>query len=317
MPLSAPDPYFARLQAMVDGPEANAPAADPELRARFERHGSASGAYRGPEVNVDTIKIAGPHGPVTARVYQPVSPDPDWPLFVWCHGGGWWAGDLDMPEADATSREVCARAGAVVISVDYRLAVDGVHFPVPHDDVLAVARWSAEQVPGLRANSRRFVLGGASAGANLAAGVALRLRDEGGRLPALLVLAYPALHPELPEPSPDLAEVLPRLSPSTAMAPAVYQPMVENYLGGPALEASGYAMPGLADPSGLPPTFILECELDGLRASSQAYARQLADAGVPTETRRIPGVAHGVLNRPGLPGARRAHALLAQRIRAF
>ncbi|WP_199506466.1 alpha/beta hydrolase fold domain-containing protein [Geodermatophilus sp. TF02-6] len=50
-------------------------------------------------------------------------------------------GDLEMPEADRTARQVCPRAGAVVVSVDHRLCLDGVHHPVPHDDVVATSRW--------------------------------------------------------------------------------------------------------------------------------------------------------------------------------
>ena len=61
--------------------------------------------------------------------------------LVWLHGGAFRMGDLDMPEADRTSREICERADAVVVSVDYRLRFGGVTYPVPHDDTVAALRW--------------------------------------------------------------------------------------------------------------------------------------------------------------------------------
>ena len=69
--------------------------------------------------------------------------------LVWAHGGGFLGGDLDMREADWTAREVCVRAGAVVVSVDYRLAVDGVCYPVPHDDTVAAIAWVRDHAAAL------------------------------------------------------------------------------------------------------------------------------------------------------------------------
>jgi acetyl esterase/lipase len=99
------------------------------------------------------------------------------------------------------------RAGAVVVSVDYRLAVGGVRFPVPHDDVVAAWRWVAAQASRLGVDPARLCLGGASAGGNLAAGAALRVREDGDAVrPARLLLVYSGLHPVLPEASPELVE---------------------------------------------------------------------------------------------------------------
>ncbi len=89
------------------------------------------------------LTVDGPHGPVPVRVYgDPRSTDgADRPALLWIHGGAFMFGDLDMPEADWTAREICARTGGVVVSVDYRLAVGGVHHPVPLDDCVAATRW--------------------------------------------------------------------------------------------------------------------------------------------------------------------------------
>src|SRR3954452_927450 len=135
---------------------------------------------RPPDVRVDERRVPGPHGDVPVRIYSPRDGTPSGAGVVWMHGGAFVAGDLDMPEADALARELCARAGAVVVSVDYRLATGGGRFPGPHDDVVAAWRWTAEHAAELGIDPARLAIGGASAGGNLAAGAALRLRDEGG-----------------------------------------------------------------------------------------------------------------------------------------
>jgi acetyl esterase len=124
------------------------------------------------------------------------------------------------------------RAGAVVVSVDYRLAVGGVRFPVPHDDVVAAWRWVAAQASRLGVDPARLCLGGASAGGNLAAGAALRVREDGDAVrPARLLLVYSGLHPVLPEASPELAERLRELPPALRFLPADVERIHANYAG--------------------------------------------------------------------------------------
>ena len=91
---------------------------------------------------------------------------PDRPALVWVHGGAFVGGDLEMPEADWTARQICERAGAVVVSVDYRLAVGDVAYPVPHEDVVAGVRWVRDSAADLGVDPERMSVGGASAGAN-------------------------------------------------------------------------------------------------------------------------------------------------------
>jgi acetyl esterase/lipase len=214
-------------------------------------------------------------------------------VVVWCHGGGWVGGDLDMPEANDVCRELAARTGCRLASVDYRLAVNGVHYPVPLDDVVSVCRWTAEAVPG----DGRTVVGGASAGANLAAGAVLRLRDEGDTVPSGLLLAYPLVHPVLPPLSAELASKVAVLPPLMGFVPEVVRAAVENYVGAPQDRADGFAMPGLAALEGISPTFIVNAEYDALRSSGEAFAEALRAAGVEVELYRQDGVVHGHLNQ--------------------
>lgn len=298
------DPWHDRLMAAVGVLlSQEQPAGDPALVERLVSQAAPDASYVPPDVRVTDEAAPGPHGEIPVRVYTPTETVEGAPLFVWCHGGGWVWGTLDDPEADATAREVCARAGAVVVSVDYRLAGPGVHFPVPLDDVVAATTWTREQATRWGADPQRLVLGGASAGANLAAGACVRLRDEGGVLPASLVLAYPCLHAPLPQPSAELADKLQGISRVMAFAPEALDPMVENYLGAPLADAPVHAMPGHGDLAGLPPTLVINAEYDGLRASGEAATEALVAAGVDTRQLLARDVAHGHFSAPHLPQA--------------
>jgi acetyl esterase len=240
----------------------------------------------------------GPHGPVPVRVYEPAGGGATRPCLVWAHGGGFIGGDLDMREADWTAREVCARAGAVVVSVDYRLAVDGVRYPVPHDDTVAAVAWVRDSAAELGVDPARISVGGASAGGNLTAGATLKLRDRDGWVPAALVLAYPALHAAVPPPSPSLAAALAELPPLFQPRAGAGHPLSENYLGGPLSTADGYAFPANAVLDGLCPTVVINAEYDSLRASGEAFTAALAVAGVDVRQVTVRGLLHGFLNQP-------------------
>lgn len=298
------DPYYDRLLAgaaqMLQEQQA---AADPALVERLTSQAAPSATYSPPQVQVTDESAPGPNGDVPVRVYRSAGIIAGAPLFVWCHGGAWVWGSLDDAEADATSREVCARAGAVVVSVDYRLATEGVHYPVPLDDVVAATAWARTQAVRWGADPERLVLGGASAGANLAAGACVQVRDQGGTLPAALVLAYPCLHAPLPEPSEELAEKLSGISRVMAFAPEALTLMVENYTGRPLAETPTYAMPGNGDLTGLPPTLVINAEYDGLRASGETAVSAMRAAGVTCRQVVAEDVAHGHLSSPHLAQA--------------
>ncbi len=271
---------------------------DPELESRFHAFLQYPWAAPAPEVPVRDAAVPGPHGPVPVRLYGEPRRGQDVPCLVWLHGGGFTMGDLDMPEADRTAREVHDRSGAFVVSVDYRLAVDGVHYPVPLDDCVAVVRWVRHRAADLGVDPDRITLGGASAGGNLAAGTALRLRDEDGWLPATLLPVYPALHPVLPASTPALDALMAEVPEILRFPPQAVAGITANYVGGPPESADGYAMPGLADLTGLCPTVVVNAEYDDLRASGEAFTVSLAAAGVDVRQELVPGVLHGFLNLP-------------------
>ena len=273
---------------------------DPAFRERFAEFTAPSVGGPPPVVPVRDDTATGPHGPIPVRIHTPEDTGDDRPCVVWLHGGAFRMGDLDMPEADRVSRELVTRAGAVVVGVDYRLAVGGVSYPVPHDDVVAAVRWVRAHAADLGVAEDRISLGGASAGGNLAAGAALRLRDDDGWSPANLVLAYPVLHAELPPPPPSSTARMAEVPTILHFPPHEVRAIAENYLGGPVSRADGYAMPGLAALEGLCPTLLLTAEYDDLRGSGEVFVGQLAQAGVDVRYVQVRSMLHGFL---GLPSA--------------
>lgn len=249
-------------------------------------------------VRTEDAAVDGPHGSVPVRAYRPGGGEPDAAL-VWVHGGAFIGGHLDMPEANWVARELASR-GIAVLSVDYTKCLGQAHFPVPSDDVLAA--WRA--APELLGRPRRVFLGGASAGGNLATGVAARIRDgAGGAVPAGLVPVYPALHAnsEAPRESVDLE------SPNAQLA--------LNFAGTAAALSDPHAFPGEGTGSGYPPMLVVMCEKDALRASGEAFARAVQREGGLAELYVEAGAEHGHIDRPGDAGALRTIDAIARWVR--
>jgi acetyl esterase len=140
--------------------------------------------------------IEGPGGPLRIRIYTPHGEGP-FPLMVFFHGSGFVLCSLDTH--DGMCRNLCAGAGCVVASVDYRLAPEH-KFPAGIEDSLYATRWAAAHAAVLGANPARIVVAGDSAGANIAAVTALRVRDEGGPELCGQLLLYPVTDYHTPGP---------------------------------------------------------------------------------------------------------------------
>lgn len=274
----------------------------------------------------DTV-LDGPHGPLRVRVYAPATPAG--PGLVWLHGGGFMAGDLDMPEGDWVARSFAER-GIAVVSVDYSLAPvphewapragsserGGVHYPVALDEVEHAFRWAVDS--DLAAGP--WALGGASAGGNLAAGAALRLSQGDGPVPALSVLAYPTLQAVQGAPDAALRAALDANPDADRFGPDAVRGMYENYLGGSVDDAPIFAAPGSATAADLerfPATIMINGDTDELRVSGEAFAALLREAGVEVDASTEPGTVHGHLNRPEEAAATASLDRFAARILAL
>lgn len=270
------------------------------------------------------------------RVY-PAS-EPNGALLVWLHGGAFMFGTLEMPEADQVGRRLSA-AGITVVSVDYTLApLDALEvlgppdpdadipspeeiraemeaagprarFPVAGLQIVAAFDWAVENAATYGADPRRVSLGGASAGANLSAGAAMRLRDRATTAPRVLALVYPSLHDGILEPNEETAVLLRSVPPVRLFTPESRDAINRNYLPD-GEDPEGYAFAGGHDLAGLPEVLIVNAELDSLRPSGEAFAAELAVASVDVRVVREHGAMHGYLNEIGHPAAEHTLSLL-------
>ncbi|GAB3008673.1 alpha/beta hydrolase fold domain-containing protein [Streptomyces pseudoechinosporeus] len=306
MPL---DPYLAERLHLLAG-ITFADLADPDALSRFLEFAQDPTEWAQPDVVVENRDIAGPHGPVPVRTYTPRRPGSA--AVLWAHGGGFLGGDLDMPEAHVVAAELAARAEAVVVSVDYRLATDEVHYPVPLDDVCAAWRWLRTE---LAADADLVALGGASAGAALALATALRDRDEALQPADLLLLAYPFAHFPVPALDNVTAAEMTALPPTMRFSATDIEFMVQNYVGR-LTDLPRDALPGAAPLHGLPPAHLLISEYDDLRPSAELLARQLTASQVKVSTYLAAGMPHGHLNRtPALTEVDRSLDFFADALR--
>jgi acetyl esterase/lipase len=261
-------------------------------------------------VKVREVSIPGTAASVPCRIYNEPTRAAE-AAIVWVHGGGYLFGDLEMPEAHWVSLELASR-GAVVFSLDYRKMIKGQHFPAASDDVLTGWNWACQHVGQFGLSPENLQIGGASAGANLAAGVAKRLTDGAGTPPAALACAYPFMHPELPAWDSAELELVTEQMLDPYLLPADSDELHRYYAGTPEVMNDPYAFPANGDLSKLPPTWVLTCELDILRTSGDAFADALKGNGVSVRLDKLAGVEHAALNKPLTPGGQEAIQLLSE-----
>ncbi|TAP45841.1 alpha/beta hydrolase fold domain-containing protein [Arthrobacter sp. S39] len=286
MPL---DPYFTSGVEFLLGLAAEE-VTDPTLPSRLAQHFAAANQWTVPDIEFEDTTVPGKEGQIPVRIYRPRRPIRS--RVMWLHGGGFAYGDLDMPEAHMVSAEIADRADAFVVSVDYRLAKNGIRYPAPVDDAEAVWSW----LTGLpEAGCGPIALGGASAGAAIALSTALRLQRLGSVQPSELLLAYPFLHFPVPALNDVTAVEVQKLPAMMRFTPESIADMVRNYVGRIS-DLPIEAMPGAADLTGLPLTRVVVSELDDLRPSAELIVTQLSEVGVPVETYMAAGMLHGHLN---------------------
>jgi acetyl esterase/lipase len=172
------------------------------------------------------------------------------------------------------------------VNVHYRLVPEH-PFPAGFEDCHAVLRWLAANAGDLGADPARIAVAGASAGGCLSAALCLAARDRGGPAVAFQTLLIPCLDDRLATPSAH------RITDPRFTNRAKVRAMWDAYLPSGGGAVSPYAAPARAgDLTGLPPAYVLTCGLDPLRDEGLDYARRLTEAGVPVETRDVPGAWH-------------------------
>lgn len=244
-----------------------------------------------PTVAITTAEAPARDGHVLPlRVYRPAGAGADAPVILWFHGGGWVLGNV--ANYDPICADLAAGTGAVVVSVDYRMAPEHVA-PTAADDCVDATLWVAAHGEQEGWDESRVAVTGDSAGGNLSAVVAQVLRDRGRSPIRAQGLIYPATD-------------------MTMSSPSITEHPNGGILTKRGMEAfrDHYCPPGtdLRDPlvsplfgrlEGLPPALVQTADLDPIRDDGSRYAAALQAAGVQVELTNYPGVPHGFVSMPG------------------
>lgn len=240
-----------------------------------------------------------------ARLYRPLHQTTGLqPALVYYHGGGYVLGDIDG--YDTVTQQLAALSGCTVISVDYRLA-PGVKSKTIYADAIAALQWVSANSDKLGIDRQRIAVGGDSAGGNLTIAVTLGCKQLGYSQPAFQLLIYPAT---------DYTMSFPSVQEFAQGYFLTRDSMVwfrEHFLEHASRQTDAQVSPIRADLSGLPPAFVLTAGFDPLRDEGYAFAKRLADHGVPVEHVCYTDMIHAFISfAGGIPAGMTALAQMGQ-----
>jgi acetyl esterase len=306
------DPEARALLEMLDAQDAPPLESENPIDARISRAEPLKMMGGEPDVlgRVEDLFIPGLGGDIPVRVYANEHGGLR-PALVYFHGGGFVLCNLDTH--DAVCRALAKESGAVVISVDYRLAPEH-KFPAAVEDAHAATVWVAENAELLGIDSSRIAVGGDSAGGNLATVIAIRCRDAGGPVLAAQVLIYPVTDLSTFETGSYV-----EFGEGYFLTRAAMKWFCGHYLASADIARNPEVSPLLAaDLSGLPPALVITAECDPLRDEGEAYAKRLEEAEVPVTATCYPGMIHPFVSLRGvLAGGRQAIHEAAEFIRSM
>jgi acetyl esterase len=235
-----------------------------------------------PGVTVAHRNVPGAAGQLPANIYTPDGAGP-FPVIVYYHGGGWVIANKDV--YDGGARALSMMANAVVISADYRQGPEN-KFPAAHDDAIAVYKWALANAASLKGDPKKVALAGESAGGGLAVATAIAARDAKLQMPLAIVSVYPIAGGDTTTASyVENANAKP-------LNRAMMSWFFENYLRSPADRQDPRINLVAANLQGLPPTTIINAQIDPLRTDGELLASKLRAAGVSVEQKTYDGVTH-------------------------
>jgi acetyl esterase len=287
-----------RLAAMTGEDSISGEGALPvaAARARLRKLALAAAGPPLPMTRVESVLFPGAARPLTARLYVGLNPLPaPRPLLLYFHGGGGVVGDLDTH--DGVCRFLATHSGAMVASIDYRLAPEH-PFPAATEDAVAAFRWAVLKASLLKIDPKRIAVGGDSAGANLATVTCFVLiHGEPGPKPAMQVLLYPVTDAVGQHASRDTFATGFLLTKADVK-------WCEDHCLPPGVDRSDPKVSPLQAPvpylAGLPPAYVATAGFDPLRDEGNAYARKMKEAKVDVTLRPHDGLIHSFANLTAL-----------------
>jgi acetyl esterase len=232
---------------------------------------------------VQNRTIPGAAGSLPARIYTPKKGKAPYPVIVYFHGGGFVIGSNDS--YDATPRGLANGAEAVVVSVEYRKAPEH-KFPAAHDDAYAAYSWVSKNAGSFSGDPKRIAVAGESAGGNLAANVAIEARDKHQPLPVHLLLVYPVASSNMD------SDTYVKYATAKPLNRAMMRWFTDKYFRSPADAKDPRIDLIHANLLGLPPTTIVNAEIDPLLSDGTELAKKLDDAKVEVKQKTYSGVTH-------------------------
>lgn len=261
-----------------------------EVRKKITEFFAPATLPREPIYQIRDLTITATEGhEIPIRIYTPNNSH-NLNVFTYYHRGGWVF--CNIVEADAVCRKLANHMNCVVVSVDYRLAPEN-PFPKPLDDCYDAFCWVSQHLEELSNGQGKHIVGGESAGGNLAAAVALRARDFHGPKADLQLLIYPIISSTLND------EVYATCLDQHFLTKQAMQFFWGCYLQNlPATDLTYASVDRAADVSRLPPAVVITGEHDPLRIEAEAYAKMLILAGNQVTMEMVPSVVHGFLDLP-------------------
>jgi len=244
-----------------------------------------------PVTKVENQKISVVDGEIGVRIYTPEGQGP-FPLFMYYHGGGWVLGDLET--SDAGCRLIAEQTGRIVISVDYRLAPE-YRFPVPVEDSYAALCWANDHATEINAIANDIVVGGDSAGGNLATVMTILSKVNNGPSITAQALIYPVTNLDFTTSSYEEFEEGYGLDKDLMV-------WFSNYYVNNEEELKHHHVSPLLNENmeNLPPAIIIAAENDVLKDEGIQYANKLNEAGISVEYLQIDGSVHGYFSNMAL-----------------
>ncbi|MXV50989.1 alpha/beta hydrolase fold domain-containing protein [Pedobacter sp. HMF7647] len=262
-----------------------------------------------PPSKVDTMgkEIAVTGGNIHLRIYTPKNSNGPFPVIVYYHGGGFVIANLDV--YDASAKGLAEQVGAVVVSVAYRLAPEH-KYPTAHHDAFAAYKWVTQNAASIKGDPKKIAVVGESAGGNLACNVSIMARDNKITQPVHEVLIYPVANSDMN------AESYQKYANAKPLDKAMMMWFVKYYTYSPEEARAPMISLVKANLKGLPPTTIINAEIDPLESEGKLLADKMKDAGVDVNRKLYDGVTHEFFGMAAIvPQAKDAQAFAADQLK--